>query len=107
MSIHIDSCAASDTIVVKTRSSVYELILLSSEWGEVLVRGGRHFTEFCRVWFVGSTADGGAVERHSIDIGLRMKFYFGDRVIVTSAVQSLSRGSASASNGVCSGPMRR
>jgi hypothetical protein len=97
MSIHIDSCAASETIVVRTHSSVYELIVLRAECGEVLVRGGSHFTEFCRVLFVGSTADGSAVERLRIDIGLRMKFCVGDRVIVTSAVRSLSPGPAGAS----------
>ena len=40
--------------------------------------------------------NGGAVERHTIDIGLRMKFYFENLVIITSAVQSLSRHPGSA-----------
>ena len=50
MSIHIDSCVAQDTIVVTTRSSVYKLIVLLGDRGDVLVRGGRHFTDsgvFC------------------------------------------------------------
>jgi hypothetical protein len=97
MSIHIGSCAASETIVVRTCSSVYELIVLEGDCGEVLVRGGRHFPEFRRVLFIGLTADGRAVEPHTIDIGRRMKFHCGDRVIVTSAVQSLSRRPTTAS----------
>ena len=96
MSIHIDSCAAWETIVVNTRSSVYELIVLQHEDGDVLVRGGRYFMEFRRVLFVGSTADGGSVHPRTIDVGLRMQFICDDRLITTSAVQSLRRTPASA-----------
>ena len=90
-SIHILSCEPSETIVVKTGSSVYELIVVRGDCGEVLVRGGKHFTKFCSALFAGSMRNGSAVERHTIDIGLRMKFYFENLVIITSAVQSLSR----------------
>jgi hypothetical protein len=95
-SIDIASCAAFETIVAKTGSSVYELIVLRGERGKMLVRGGQHFTTFCHVVFVGSMRHGGAVERHTIGIGLRMEFYFENMVIVTSAVQSLSRRSTTA-----------
>ena len=57
MSIHIDSCAELETIVVKTRSSVYELVVLRGDRGDVLLRGGRHFEEFRRVRFLGSIAE--------------------------------------------------
>ena len=64
MAIYVDSCAAQDTIVVTTRSSVYELVVLRGDRGDVLVRGGRHFTEVtpcaisrfdCRRRFAGTT----------------------------------------------------
>jgi hypothetical protein len=90
MSIHIDSCAEWETILVNTRSGVYELIVLRGD-GDVLVRGGTHFTEFQRVVFFGSTADGGSLTPRTIDIGLRMIFKFGARLIITSPVQSISR----------------
>jgi hypothetical protein len=98
MSIHIDSCAVWETILVQTRSSVYELIVLPGD-GEVLVRGGTHFTEFQRVDFLGSSADGGSLTPRTIDIGLRMIFKFGARLIITSPVQSLSRRPAPESMG--------
>jgi hypothetical protein len=101
MSIHIDSCAAQDTIVATTRSSVYELIVLQGDRGDVLVRGGRHFTEFRRVLFLGSAAAGGALEPHTVDIGLRMTFGVDDRFVITSEVQSLSRGPATAAPTDC------
>jgi hypothetical protein len=101
MSIHIDSCAAQDTIVVTTLSSVYELIVLRGDQGDVLVRGGRHFAEFRRVLFLGSAAAGGAIEPHTVDVGLRMTFSVDDRFIITSEVQSLSRGSVAAAARDC------
>jgi hypothetical protein len=98
MSIHIDSCAVWETIVVNTRSSVYELIVLRGD-GDVLVRGGRHFTKFQRVLFLGSTADGSSLKPRTIDIGLRMYFKCDARLIITSPVQSLSRRPTTASTG--------
>jgi hypothetical protein len=92
-SIDIASCATSETIVATTGSSVYELIVLRGDRGQVLVRGGQHFATFCRVLFVGSMRPGSAIEQRTIEVGLRMKFYFENTVIVTSAIRSLSRRS--------------
>jgi hypothetical protein len=79
---------------VNTRSSVYELIVLRGDQGDVLVRGGRQFPDFCRARFIGSIADGGSLQPWTIDIGLRMQFICGDRLVITSAVESLSWCSA-------------
>ena len=95
MSIDLGSCAAPETIVVTTRASVYELIVLRGDEPDVLVRGGRHFTEFRRVLFVGSTADNGSFHPRILDIALRMQFICGDQLVTTSAVQSHSRHPAS------------
>ena len=95
MLIDLGSCAVRETIVVNTRASVYELIVLRGDDGDVLVRGGSHFTEFRHVLFIGSTADGGSLHPRTIDIGLRMQFMCGDRLITTSAVQSHTRRRAS------------
>ena len=100
-SIDIASCAACETVVVKTRSSVYELVALRGNSGQVLVRGGSHFKRFCRALFVGSIQNDGTLERHTIDIGLRMRFYFDNLVIITSPVESLSRHLASAATTEC------
>jgi hypothetical protein len=95
MSIQIDSCAARETIVVTTRSSVYELIVLRGAQGLLVVRGGRHFPKFRRALFLGSLADDGAVAPRTIDIGLRMRFVSGNRSFLTSPVQSICRRAAS------------
>ena len=90
MAIYVDSCAARETIVVATRSSVYELVVLRGNRGDVLIRGGRHFPEVTPVLFLGSIADDGSVESHTIGIGRRMKFVCGARFVITSPVESLS-----------------
>jgi hypothetical protein len=101
MSIRIDSCSAREAIVVTTRASVYELIVLRGAQGLLLVRGGRHLPKFRRALFLGSTADDGSVAPRSIDIGLRMKFVSGNRSFLTSPVQSLCRRSSSADATEC------
>ena len=73
MSIHIDSCAERETLVVTTRSSVYELIVLRGDREDALVPGVRHFAKFRRALFLGSTADGGPFQSLTIDIGFRMR----------------------------------
>jgi len=98
MSIDLGSCAVRETIIVNTRASVYELIVLRGDDGDVLVRGGSHFTEFRRVLFVGSTAEGGSPHPRTIDIGLRMQFMCVDQFVITSAVQSFTRHRASAAS---------
>lgn len=101
MSIDLGSLTPRETIVVHTRASVYELIVLGGDAGDVLVRGGTRFSEFRRVLFLGSRADGGPLHRRTIDIGLRMRFFCGDRLVTTSAVESLSRRPSTAAWSEC------
>jgi hypothetical protein len=100
-SIDLVSCAAFEKITAETGSSVYEVIVLRGEHGKVLVRGGKHFTTFAPAMLVGSMRPTGAIERHTIGIGLRMKFYCEDMVIITSVVQSLSHHSTMAASACC------
>ena len=101
MSIQLDSCSAQEMIVVTTRSSVYELIVVRGDHGHILVRGGRHFPEFQSALFLCSTRNDGSVALRTIDIGLRMKFMSGDRSYLTSAVQSICRRTASGASTEC------
>ena len=89
--VHLKSCSPLETVVVNTRSSVYELIVLQGDRGEVFVRGGTMLPDFRRARFVGSTRGGTALKLNTIDVGLRMEFNFGGQIMVTSAVQAISR----------------
>ena len=89
--IQIGSCAPFDRLAVKTRSSLYEVIVLSGRVGEVLVRGGPFFPEFRRAILTGSTTGGSALKLRTIEVGLRMELRVDGTVYVTTPVQTLSR----------------
>jgi hypothetical protein len=100
MSIHIVSCTERETILVKTRFSTYEVVVLRGD-GDVLVRGGRHFTEFERAVFLGSVADGRSFQPLTLDIGFRMRFVVAGGLFTTSEVESVSRCLASDASQRC------
>jgi hypothetical protein len=93
MAIDVDSSAAQETIVITTRSSVYELVVRRGDRGDVLVRGGRYFTEVTPVQFLGSIADDGSLEPHTIGIGLRMSLFV---MVDSSSRRRSSRSPAAA-----------
>jgi hypothetical protein len=96
--IHFDSCQRFELVIVTTRRNVYELIVLQGDKGDVLVRGGSSFPEFCRVRLVGSTAGGSTVHMNTIDVGLRMEFQAGHTIVVTTPVQAFSRRSVASTD---------
>jgi hypothetical protein len=89
--LSLDACAAFDRLLVKTRRSDYELIVVDAASGEVLVRGGRYFAGFRRAWLTGSVLGGSAVKVRTIVIGCPLEFRVDRTRITTSAVESVSR----------------
>ena len=95
--IQVDSCPAFELIVVRTLNSEYEVIVLPGNAGDVLIRGGRFFPEFCRARLDGATAGGGALKLTGIYVGLRLELHVDRKSIVTSTVQGISRRQADSS----------
>ena len=56
--VQIDALRDLDRVVVRTRNSTYDLIVLDAARGEVLVRGGRYFPEHARAIVLGSSLGG-------------------------------------------------
>lgn len=79
---------------VHTRNSTYDLVVVSGGVGQMLVRGGRYFPGWTPVCFLGCSLGGGLLKRHSVHVGLRLEFYWGDRRIVTSPVAAIDRHEA-------------
>ena len=94
--MQLDLCHALDQIVVRTRHSVYEVIVLNGDAGEVFVRGGRFFPDFQRARIEGSTAGGSAVKLRSICVGLHMELNVGGKLCTTSTIQAVLSGGLSA-----------
>jgi hypothetical protein len=89
--IQLDSCPAFERIVVRTRRSVYDVIVLSGDTGEVMIRGGRFFPEFRRATIAGSIIGRSAVKLRSICVGFPMELHVNGKVFVTSRIQAVSR----------------
>jgi hypothetical protein len=102
--IQLDCCRAYDWVVVKTSSSVYDLIVLPGGAGEVLVRGGRFLPEFRCARVVGSTDGGTLLKVKSICVGFRLELNVNGDCLVTSRIQAISdHGPTSALASVISG----
>lgn len=95
--IQIDACLPLDRLVVETRNSVYDLVVVSPQDGEVLVRGGRLFPDFRKAQLVGATAGGHTVKLLGIYEGLCVELFVDHRSVITSPVSTVYRAAACAS----------
>ena len=89
--IDLESCDELEWIVVTTRSSVYDVIVLSGREGEVMIRGGRLFPEFRRAILTGSLLGRSAIKSRSICVGMHLEFRVDDKSFVTSRMQAVTR----------------
>ena len=78
-----------DRLVVKTRNSTYEILVIVPETASVLVRGGMFFPEFSPARVAGSSLGGGLLKQHGIYSGFHMELV-GGQSIVTTPVRSVS-----------------
>jgi hypothetical protein len=80
---------ARDKIHVRTRNSVYEILMLDPESGRALAQGGEYFAEPAEAIVSGSTFGGCMLKVGWLGVGLRMEIYANGQRTVTSPVQSL------------------
>jgi hypothetical protein len=85
--VQIDQLRALDRLVVRTRNSVYEIIIGDS--GDVMVRGGRFFPEYTRAVVLGSSLGGAFLKLGGIYRGFSMEIMFDGTRIVTSPVDAV------------------
>ena len=95
----VDTREDLDRILVRTRNSVYEVIVECGSRGEGLVRGGSFFPVFTKVQLAGSSFGGSFLKRLGIYVGLSMELFHCGRRIVTSSVKSISVCPLDAPNG--------
>ena len=88
--VSIERLGALDRVTVRTRRSVYEIIVSAPATGDVLVRGGEFFPEFTAARIIGSTLGGSLVKLRSLHVGFRLEFTVGGQFVLTSAVHSIA-----------------
>jgi hypothetical protein len=89
--IHVDDLIALECLRVTTENSRYEIVLLSPETAEILVKGGAFFPVFTRVRLAGSSLGGSFLKLRSVHVGFRLEFTTERGFIITSPVRSVER----------------
>jgi hypothetical protein len=95
--MQLDECSPLDRLVVETRNSVYDIVVVSPKDGDVLVRGGRLFPDFCNAQLVGATAGGHTIKLLGVYVGLCLELFADHRSVTTSPVAAVYRAAACAS----------
>lgn len=87
--VQVDEWEDLERVRVRTRNSVYELILINGRRGEILLRGGQFSPDYVPAHLAGSSLGGSFLKHLGIYVGFRMEFHIGDRRIVTSRVEAV------------------
>ena len=87
--ISLTQLTALDRVFVRTRNSLYEIIVSSPASGDVLVRGGEFFPEFTSARVAGATLGGSFLKLRSIHVGFRLEFSLGQSFVLTSPVEQI------------------
>jgi hypothetical protein len=85
--VQVDRLRALDRVEVRTRNSVYLIIVCES--GDVLVKGGRFFPEYTRAVVLGCSLGGAFLKLGGIYRGFSMEILFEGTRIVTSPVEAV------------------
>ena len=91
--VRVDRLIALDRLMVRTRHSTYEIIVVTTGTANVVVRGGAFFPEFTRACVAGSSLGGSFLKLHCIHVGFRMELADGRRTIWTSPVEHVAMAS--------------
>ena len=72
-----------DRLIIHTRNSTYEIIVIEPHTASVLVRGGKFFPEFSPARVAGSSLGGGLLKLHGVYAGFQMEIVAGERILTT------------------------
>ena len=99
--VQVDRMEDMEKLVIQTRNSLYEIIIIDGRSGEILVRGGQFFPELTPARLAGATLGGSFCKMRGIYTGFRMEINASGQRTVTTPVESiriLSRPRTSVSN---------
>lgn len=89
--VQIDALAPLDAIFVRTRNTLYELVVRSPIQGDVLVRGGRFFPSFTPVRVSGCSLRGACLKLRGVYVGFFLELEYDGRTVLTTRIQSVDR----------------
>jgi hypothetical protein len=87
--VQVDRMEDMGKLVIQTRNSLYEIIIIDGRRGEILVRGGQFFPELTPARLAGATLGGSFCKMRGIYTGFRMEINANGQRTVTTAVESI------------------
>jgi hypothetical protein len=88
--LQIEEVDETQTILVETRNTTYEIVVMDAARAEVLMRGGRFFPVYTRVHLAGASLGGSFLKLHGIYVGFSMELCGEEGPIITSAVRRIA-----------------
>ena len=82
--------APHDQLIVRTRNSTYEIIVMVPHTASVMVRGGAFFPTFTPARVAGSSLGGGLLKLHGVYGGFQMELLTDVLPIITTRVRTVS-----------------
>jgi hypothetical protein len=73
-----------------THNHTYEIVVTSPATADVLVQGGRFFPAFTGARLACSSRDGSFMNPYGVNVGKRLAFTAGGRLVITSRVCSIT-----------------
>ena len=87
--VQVDRMEDMEKLVIQTRNSLYEIIIIDGRNGEILVRGGQFFPELTPARLAGATLGGSFCKMRGIYKGFRMEINASGQRTVTTPVESI------------------
>jgi hypothetical protein len=88
--VQVDRMEDMEKLVIRTRNSLYEIIIIDGRSGEILVRGGQFFPELTPARLAGATLGGSFCKMRGIYTGFRMEINADGQRTVTTPVESIA-----------------
>ena len=88
--LQLDRLCELDELSIRTRNSLYRIVVMAPWAGEILVQGGRFFPEPTRARFAGCSLGGAFLKQRGIYVGFRLEIQIGLERIITSDVRSMA-----------------
>ena len=82
--------APHDQLIVRTRNSTYEIIVMVPHTASVMVRGGAFFPTFAPARVAGSSLGGGLLKLHGVYTGFQLELVTDKLPIITTRVRTVS-----------------
>lgn len=87
--VQVDVMEDMEKLIIQTRNTIYEIIVIDGPSGEILVRGGHLFPELTPAHLAGATLGGSFCKMRGIYAGFRMEINVNGNRTLTSPVESI------------------